>query len=135
MSVTPQEAAKRLAEAGLSFQDRYTSGATGKGGKWVSAASAAEANYKEGVASAISKSAFSKGVSAAGASAYDTGIRDNADRWGDGMGKAESAFLKGVAPFTNLWGSALSTARGAKRSAANLRRMTENVERFVKAKG
>src|SRR3990167_8751542 len=120
MSVTPQEAAKRLADAGFNFGDRYRTGATGKGGKWAQGASAGEANYEAGVSKSLANKSYGKGVSAAGASSYDEGVRvKGANNWGPGMQASQSKYLRKVQPFTGLWDQSLPTPRGARGSAAN----------------
>ena len=135
MSVTPQAAAKRLADAGFNFGDRYRAGATGKGSKWQQGATGAEANYEAGVAKSLSEKRYGKGVSGAGASAYDEGVRvKGVNNWGPGMQAASSKYQRKVQPFTSLWDQSLPTPRGARGSAANFTRMTENAKRFSDAK-
>src|SRR3990167_1321858 len=127
MSVSPQEAAKRLADAGFNFGDRYRAGATGKGSKWQQGASSASENYKAGISKALSENRFEKGVSDAGASSYDEGERSKgANNWGPGMQAGQSKYLRKIQPFSGLWDTSLPTPRGARGSAANFSRMSEN---------
>ena len=133
MSINVQEAQRRLESAGFAMSDRYVAGATGKGSKWQSAAAAAGKNYQEGVQQAISRNAFTSGVQAAGSSAYDSGVQSKgAANWGTGMQAGGAKYAKNVQKYSAFWGKALSTPRGARRSPANLARMTENVQRFTK---
>lgn len=131
-----QSAQADFEQAGLSRSQRYAEGTSGKGGKWQSGAAAGEGNYKTGVTAALASGAYGKGVGKAGASAYDSGVRlKGVNNWPTGMQQGGSNWAKGVQPFQSLWVAALSTARGAKRSPNNLKRMSENVERFTKAGG
>jgi len=132
--ISVAEAANRLTSAGIQFGDRYLKGASGKGGKWQSGASAAEGNYKEGVSKALASGAFGKGVSAAGASAYDQGVSQKGGlNWGTGMQAGGAKYQKNTAKFANLWTQPLSTPRGARGSANNMKRMSDNVARFQQA--
>lgn len=134
-NISPQEAARRLASAGFQFADRYADGVEGKGSEWQRGASAAEGNYTAGIQKALAEDAFSKGVSRAGATRYDDGVRTKGvQNWPTGMQLAEDRYIEGVAPFTGLWDAALPTPRGPKGSPANLKRMNENVQRFQNAK-
>ena len=133
--ISVQEAGKRLAAAGFAFADRYSRGVQGKGSDWQRGASGAAANFQAGVQKALADGAFQKGVQKAGANRYDEGVRvKGAQNWPSGMQLAENRYQEGVQPFTGLWDAALPTPRGARGSAANLSRMTENVKRFSAAK-
>jgi hypothetical protein len=132
--ITLQEASARLQEAGVANADRYQRGTSGKGAKWHQATTAAEANYQEGIQRALSEKRFGKGVQAAGASSYDAGVSaKGVANWPTGMRLAGPKYEKKVQKFVALWNAPLSTPKGSRRSPANLKRMTENVERFIKA--
>lgn len=134
-NISPQEAARRLSSAGFNFADRYQAGVEGKGSEWQRGASAASGNYTAGIQRALAENAFEKGVSRAGASRYDDGVRTKGiNNWPTGMQLAEDRYIEGIQPFQGLWDAALPTARGPKGSPANLKRMTENVQRFQAAK-
>ncbi len=131
--ITVQEAQARHSDAGVRLGDRYRLGATGKGARWASGAGAAQQNYEQGVQASIAKKKFSAGVQAAGASAYDTGVQNKGvQNWGTGMQVSGDKYVKKVGRFASLWNQPLTTARGPRGSAANLKRMQENVERFSK---
>lgn len=134
--ITVQEAAQRLAEAGIRLSDRYQRGASGKGGRWQSATAAAEGNYQQGVTEAIGKKTFSKGVAEAGASAYDQGVSTKGVlNWPTGMQLSGDKYARKVGKFAALWNQPLATPHGSRRSPANRKRIDENIDRFVRAKG
>ena len=134
MAITPQEAAKRLADAGLQFGDRYVQGASGKGSKMASAAAAAEPNYEQGVMEGIKSKRYGAGVRDSGA-AYDAGVQSKGRaNFMTGLAASESKYVKGVAKVAGLWGQPLSVARGPRRSAANEQRMLLNKKRFQEAR-
>jgi len=136
MAVTPQEAARRLENAGFSFADRYEQGTQGKGQEWESGARRGEDNYKTGVQRALQEGAFGKGVQRAGASRYEQGVQNKGvNNWPTGMQTAGDRYQEGVQPFTSLWDQELSTKRGARRSSANIQRVQENIQRFIRAAG
>ena len=110
-----------------------TTGASGKGSKWLTRTSAAGANFQEGIQRALAAKSFDKGVAAAGASSYDEGVRNKGTlNWGTGMQAGGSKYEKKVQKFASLWSQELATARGSRRSPANLKRMQENVDRFIR---
>lgn len=134
--ITAQEAAARLESAGFANAARYTKGVQGKGGAWFSGASKAGANYQQGVQAAIAADKFGKGVRDAGAAAYDSGVQQKGSQnWPTGMQQAGDKYQRKIAKFVPLWDQALPTPGGAKRSPANVKRMQENMDRFVRTSG
>jgi len=134
--ITAEEAATRLEEAGLSMSGRYQRGTEGAGSKWLSGASKAEDNYKEGITKSLARGSFAKGIQEAGASAYDEGVRTKGvHNWPTGMQSAGPKYARKVAKYTSLWGAALPTSRGSRGSVQNMKRMQENVERFLRTAG
>ena len=120
----------------MQLGERYRRGASGKGGKWQTGAGAAEQNFQEGIQRALATKAFSKGVSEAGASAYDQGVANKGvNNWGTGLQVSGDKYARKTGKYAALWNQPLATPRGAKRSASNLKRMTDNVARFIAAKG
>lgn len=131
-----QTAVNRFKDAGISNTDRYEEGTRGKGSAWASSKQRAKENFKVGMAEALSKGSYEKGMDNSQASDYDSGVLNKGKaNWGVGMQAGGEKYSKNISKFVPLWGQALPTGRGAKRSASNIKRMTENVERFVKAKG
>lgn len=136
MSVSAQEAARRLREAGTLRSDRYQMGTEGKGSKWEGAKARAKTNFVPAMQEALSKNSYGAGLDRASGSDYDNGVRNKGRaNWSVGMQSAEAKYQKNVAPFVSLWSANLPTPGGARGSAANIKRMTENVERFRKAAG
>lgn len=134
--ISVQEAAQRLAESSGVGASRYQRGTQGKGSRWASGAAAGAANYATGVQASIVKGSFAKGVSEAGASSYDFGVQQKGvNNYGQGVQLGQDKYAKKTQKFAGLWNATLSTPRGAKRSPANLQRMTENVKRFEAAAG
>lgn len=129
-------AKSRFADAGFSRSDRYAEGAKGKGAKWNGAKERAKANFVPAMQEALQKNSYNKGLDKADASTYDRGVADKGvNNWPVGMQASADKFAKSVQPFVPLWDSSLPTTAGPKRSAANLKRMTENVTRFITAAG
>ena len=135
MAISAQEAARRLEEAGISRSDRYQIGTTGKGGVWESSKSRAKINFAPAMQEVLAKKSYDLGLDKASGSDYDRGVRDRGvPNWQTGMQTAGEPYLKHIAPFVALWSQSLPTAGGARRRAANMKRMTENVQRFIDAK-
>ena len=136
MAVSVEEARQRFEDAGFQRVDRYETGTEGKGSAWAAAKTRAKTNFAPAMAEALSKDLFGKGLDRADAGDYDRGIRDKGvQNWGTGMQAGGSKWGNRVQKFASLWDASLGTAAGPKRSAANLKRMTENVQRFVAAAG
>ena len=134
--ITASEAASRLEQAGFANQDRYQKGVSGKGSLWSSRTSASEANWQAGVQEAIAKKKFARGVTEAGPSGYDQGVtQKGVANWPTGMQQAGTKYQKKVAKFQPLWDQALPTPKGNRRSPQNLKRIQDNIDRFVRAAG
>ena len=129
------QAMQRFEEAGISRTDRYQTGVQGKGQKWAASKARAKSNYVPAMQEALSKNSYEKGLDKADASDYDQGVQGKGvANWGVGMQAGASKYQQGVQKYANLWDQNLPTERGPRRSAANLKRMTENVQRFVALK-
>lgn len=136
MSVSISEARQRFEDAGFQRADRYEQGTEGKGSAWAAAKGRAKTNFAPAMQEVLSKDLFGKGLDKADAGDYDRGVRDKGiQNWGTGMQTGGSKWENRVQKFVTLWDQALGTAPGPKRSAANMKRMTENVQRFVTASG
>lgn len=134
--ISVQEAQQRFQDAGFQRADRFETGTTGKGSAWAGSKARAAANYAPAMAESLSKNLFAKGLEAASAEDYDAGIRDKGiANWGTGMQAGGRKWGSRIGKFATLWGQGLPTAKGPRRSAANLKRMTENVTRFTAAAG
>lgn len=132
--VSIQDAQQRFADAGFSRADRYEEGTKGKGAAWNSAKARAKENFGPAMQEALSRNAFGKGLDKADASDYDNGIKNKGiANWGTGLQAGADKWGQRVQKFTGLWDASLPTSRGPKRSSNNLKRMTENVQRFMDA--
>lgn len=136
MAISIQEARTRFESAGITAAERYERGTTGKGAAWAGAKERAKTNYQPAMQEALSKGLYGKGLDAADANDFENGVRNKGvANWGTGLQAGGNKWEKRVAKFGALWGQALPTAQGPKRSANNIKRMTENVTRFVQAAG
>ena len=116
--------------------DRYAMGTEGKGSAWESAKARAKTNFVPAMQDALAKKLYESGIDKASASDYDSGVRNKGRaNWSVGMQSAEAKYVKNIQTFVPLWSAALPTAGGNRGSAANIKRMTENAERFRKAAG
>ena len=135
-NISASEAAARLTQSGFNTQDRYQKGVSGKGSVWASRTGASEANWQAGVQEAISKKKFARGVSEAGASGYEQGVTSKGvANWPTGMQQAGDKYQKKIAKFQPLWDQSLPTPRGARRSPNNMKRIQDNMDRFVRTAG
>lgn len=133
-SISPSEAASRFRNAGFERADRYQTGTDGKGSEWAGSKSRAKANYAPAMQQALQDGSYGKGLDKADASDYDRGVREKGvQNWGTGMQAGADKYQERIQTFANLWDQDLPTARGPKRSQANLKRMTENAMRFIEA--
>lgn len=136
MAVSVSEARQRFEDAGFQRADRYETGTEGKGSAWAASKSRAKINFAPAMAEVLSKNLYDKGLDRADAGDYDAGIRDKGiANWGTGMQAGGSKWEERIQKFSSLWEQDLATAPGPKRSAANRKRMMENLERFVSAAG
>lgn len=134
--ISAQEAAKRLEQAGFNNQDRYQKGVSGKGSLWASRTSASEGNYVQGIQESITKKKFAKGVAEAGASGYEQGVTSKGvANWPTGMQQSGEKYSKKIAKFQPLWDQTLPTPKGNRRSPQNMKRIQENMDRFVRTAG
>lgn len=136
MAISISEARKRFEDSGFSRANRYEEGAKNKGGAWKASGARAKENYKPAMAEALAKGLYDKGMDAADAGSYDQGVLNKGvPNWGTGMSAGGASFEKNTGKFATIWGQSLPTPGGPRRSAANLKRMTENVTRFITAAG
>lgn len=136
MAVSIQDARQRFEDAGFQRADRYEQGVEGKGAAWAAAKSRAKTNFAPAMQEVLSKNLYDTGLDQADAGDYDRGVRDKGiANWGTGLQAGGTKWEKRVGKFVSLWDQALPTAAGPKRSSNNLKRMTENVQRFVTAAG
>lgn len=133
---TLEMAKARFSDAGFSRSDRYEAGTKGKGTKWNASKERAKANWAPAIQEALQKDTYGKGLAAADANTYERGVADKGvNNWPVGMQASADKYGQRVQKFVTLWDSALPTSAGPRRSAANIKRMTENVTRFITAAG
>lgn len=102
----------------------YEEGTSGKGGAWESGAKGAEGNWKSGIAAASAAGSFGKGVSKAGASAYDEGVKNKGvSRWPQGVAVGGNAFTKGFGPYHGTLSGLTLPPKGPKGDPKNLERV------------
>ncbi len=136
MGVSLEQAKQRFSEAGFSRSDRYAQGTEGKGQSWNAAKARAKSNYVPAMQEALQADAYGKGLEKSTAADYDRGVRDKGvNNWPVGMQASADKFGDRIQKFTPLWNQALPTTSGPRRSAANMKRMTENVQRFIATAG
>ncbi len=136
MGVSVEEARRRFEDAGFQRADRFEEGTKGKGSAWASAKTRAKSNFAPAMAEALSKDLYGKGLEKATGEDYDRGISSKGiANWGTGMQAGGTKWGSRIGKFSALWSQGLPTAAGPRRSANNLKRMTENVQRFVSASG
>ncbi|MBI4133040.1 hypothetical protein HY478_00340 [Candidatus Uhrbacteria bacterium] len=136
MAISIQEARRRFEDAGFQRADRFETGAKGKGSVWAAAKARAKTNFAPAMQEVLSKKLYDTGVDAADATDYDRGITDKGiPNWQTGMQTGGTKWEKRTGKFVSLWNQALPTSGGPKRSASNLKRMAENVQRFITASG
>lgn len=135
MSVSSAEAATRFANSGFERSGRYEEGTKGKGQKWDASKARAKINYGPAMQAALADKSYEKGLEKANGSDYEKGVRDKGvANWGVGMSASSDRYQQNIQPFAELWDKDLPTAKGPRRSAANMKRMTENVQRFIDKK-
>lgn len=81
----------------------YQQGVTNPSKDWKTETKASESRYEAGVAAAITKKRFGKGVDAAGTSKWqEKAIEKGTVRWGPGVQVAQSDMASGFEPFRNV---------------------------------
>jgi hypothetical protein len=131
-----ETAKKRFQEAGITRSDRYATGTQGKGTKWNSAKARAKTNYAPAIQASLTNDSYGKGLDKATGQDYENGVATKGvNNWPVGMQASGEKFGAKIAKFVPLWGQELATPRGGRRSASNIKRMTENVARFTAAAG
>ena len=127
--------AAKLAQNGQQAATAYKTNAAAAGQSWQDNTVASEPNYVQGTQDAISRGAFGKGVSRAGASKYVGQINAVAGpRFSDGMSKAGPAWQKGFGPIAAAVAGKDIGPRGPRGSAQNKQRANNMSDAFRAAK-
>jgi hypothetical protein len=133
---------KPLDEIGLNWVEG-TAGATGRlergirnpKRQWRTNTIAAEANYNAGVQAAIATKRFSRGVAKVSQSDYqEITARKAVERWPGGVAVAVEKYKTGFSPYATALANQTLSPRGPRRSAANRKRMDENVVTMINKK-
>lgn len=122
-TVTPQRSADY--EAGV--RDPKTD--------WAQATRAANDAWKAGIAAAVSKDRFAKGVARSGTAAWQSGsVEKGVPRWGPGVQLAEDKYAAGFAPYREAIARVTLPPRFARRDPRNLLRVAAIVDALRKVK-
>jgi hypothetical protein len=110
---------QRASAAGADYKD----GVLAAGGDWEQNTKAAEDSYAQGVTAAIGDKRFGKGVSAAGAGKYTQRASSlGAARYPQGVQASEGAWSQGVQPYIQALAGMTLPMRKAKGDPNNLQR-------------
>lgn len=127
--------ATKFTQRGANASADYTKNAGNAGATWATNAAAAGASWQAGVQDAITRDAFHKGVSKAGAAKYTAQIAAVAGpRYADGIGKAGPAWQKGFGAIAAAVSGKDIGPRGARGSQANKTRASNMSDAFRAAK-
>jgi len=93
---------------------------------WAGPTQAAGANYEQGVTAAIGRSAFQKGVAAAGTAKWkDKASTMGSVRYSQGVAVAEAAYSAGFDKYANVLKGVSLSPRGPKGSPQNFQRVAD----------
>lgn len=111
-TVTPQRAGE------------YEEGIRNPRTPWKAATLAAVDRQKAGVQKAIANDSYKKGVAAVSDTKWsENAIAKGAQRYGQGVALAQSAYEKGYAPYQQIIAALQLPARGAKGDPSNIQRV------------
>ena len=116
---------------------QYVEGVKNPRRSWEASTVAAEKNYEQGVAEAVSRKAFSAGVKSAGDSKWQARAEAlGGARFSSGILASSAEYEKGFAPYHTMLSTLPLPPRGAKGSPANLLRVATvaNAMRNLKIK-
>ena len=102
----------------------YTDGVNAPRKPWAASTQAAEANFEQGMQSAIQRKAFGKGVARAGDAKWkDRASTLGSGRFASGVAASQDEYSKGFAKYHSVLAALSLPPRGAKGSPANLQRV------------
>lgn len=115
--------------------DDYAAGIANPRTSWKAATMAAEKAYEDGVAKAMQRNAFGKGVSKAGDEKWQRKATVNGVRnWGPGVAEAKGDYAAGFAPFREAIANVKLPPRYARRDPRNLARVKAVVDALIAKK-
>ena len=127
--------AKKWAEVTPMRSGDYAAGIDNPRRSWATATKNAEKAYEDGVAKAIAKKRFGKGVQKAGDEKWHRKASINGVRnWGPGVAEAEGDYAAGFALYREVIAATKLSPRHSKRDPRNLMRVTEIVQALVAKK-
>jgi len=101
----------------------YRDGVATAGGDWETNTKNSESSYEAGVQEAIGQKRFGKGVSAAGGSKYqENAVKLGGVRYAPGVQNAQGAWQKGVGPYLEKLKGLSLPPKGPRRSPQNQQR-------------
>ena len=126
----PADSAKKFVTRAQNASADYQAGVAGAGERWRQGAEASEAAWAEGTQAAIAEGRFRRGVAKQGtANKYqDNAVKLGPERFRTGVANAQDSYARGVAPFVQAMQSATLSARGARGSVQNARRVQEQMD-------
>jgi hypothetical protein len=127
--------AKKFVDVTPQRSGEYENGVRNPRRDWAQATAAAEQSYKDGVAAAITRGSFGKGVRKAGTSKQQKGALDKGvSRFGPGVAVSGDAFQQGFSPYHQVIASTTLPPRFARRDPRNLARVAVVATALGKAK-
>jgi hypothetical protein len=129
MGKIAEKFARRAGQAGAD----YEAGAKNPRRSWAQATAAGEANYEQGVAAAISKKRFGKGVTKAGDAKFQRGVVEKGvARYPAGVAASTGDYAAGFEPFRSALASTTLPPRRARRDPQNLARVNAVVQAMIR---
>lgn len=118
-------AGAKWARRAASASGEYADGVANTTRSWAGNTKAAEKNFEAGVAAAISRKAFGRGVDKAGDAKWKKGATEKGPtRFSQGVSVAEADYAGGVAPFLELISRTNLPERGPVGSDMNFQRVS-----------
>lgn len=112
--------AKKWSDRAQAAAPDYTQGVTTTTKDWAKLTSDAHSAWQTGITQAISRNAFSRGVTKAGTSKWqDAAKTKGSQRYGPGVASAQPEFQTGFTPYLSVIQSLSLNPRQAKGSPAN----------------
>lgn len=121
------DSAKKFRDRASAAQADYKTGVANAGARWQAGAEAAAEAHKAGTMEALNEDRFAKGIRKAGASKYqENAVKLGPERFATGVANAQGAYEKGVQPYLAAMASANLSPR--QKRGSNAARITENME-------
>lgn len=111
--------AKKFVTRATAAAGDYKEGVAGKGGEWEARTKEGESNYESGVQDAITRKAFGRGVAGSGSKYERNASTLGASRFGPGVANAQDAWARGVQPALDVLKSLTLPPKGPRRSPQN----------------